>query len=278
MPAARIAARTAGALTAALAPIFAAAAPGDSDCVARMSSVASARMLACLAELERGGAAKAISAVEAVSAVLAGADETTDPLVVAAALDVLRAAGPEARPAAEVVSGLLSYRHPLYRDRDKLLVVRLRAYALAIVAEVGTPPSAVPALIDVLVYADEQSPVLELAAAARAAAALGPAGRSFVPFLLEAIGLARSNEKISLERFAPDFPASEATTVQLEAVRAIAAVATPEDREALAVLTALAARPEGPHERRLIAAATDAVRRIEEQGGEPGLPSPGGLR
>lgn len=218
--------------------------------------------------------------VAAVVKLLAEASETTDPLRVAGALDRLRAAGPQAAPAAEAVIRLLSYRHPLYRDRDKLLVVRLRAYAFATLADLGPPPpSALPALVDVLVHADEQSPVSELAGASRAAAALGPRGRFFVPYLIEAIPLRRSHEEISLERFAADFLAAEATTVQLEAVRALAVVATPEDREALAVLDSLADHRDGPHDRRLVAAAAEAVARIRGEAEEPDpLPRPGELR
>ena len=78
--------------------------------------------------------------------VLARSDGATDEAVIVAALDQLRAMGKDAAPAAETLSGLLSHRSKLYRDRDKYSVVRLRAYVMVALSEVGVPSSALPAL------------------------------------------------------------------------------------------------------------------------------------
>ncbi|HMB54219.1 MAG TPA: hypothetical protein VKU40_12940 [Thermoanaerobaculia bacterium] len=207
-------------------------------------------------------AANGPSRVETATARLAAAGAGSDPFRVAADLDVLRAAGPAARPVAPVVAALLPYRHPLYRDRDKLLVVRLRAYLVVTLAEIGAAEAALPALEDSLGNVDEQSAVLELAAAARASRSLGPRGRPFIPYLLEAITLRRASEEISLERFAPEVPAGEATTVQLEAVAALAELLTPEDREEVASLTNVAEYRADGLDRRLVEAARAAVERI----------------
>jgi hypothetical protein len=190
---------------------------------------------------------------------LARADGATDDYEVAAALDALRAMGKKAAPAAETLSALLLHQAKLYRDRDKLLVVRLRAHILVTLSEIGVPESAEWALYDTLAHGDERLTARELGAAARAVRSLGARGRDLAPFLVETLTLQRAEEEFSLERYAADYPPSEATTAQLEAVRALAAVAN--DDETLHALRQLASNEAG--DRRAIAEARQAVETIE---------------
>src|SRR5215212_1557567 len=87
-------------------------------------------------------AAAAKRSVHALTRFLVRADGATDHLEVARALDELRAMGPKAAPAAETLSALLAHRAGLYRDRDKVQVIRLRGYIVVTLGEIGFPPSA----------------------------------------------------------------------------------------------------------------------------------------
>lgn len=225
----------------------------------------------------RAGSAAAAPDADGALRFLASADGDTDPRRIAAALDVLRAAEPGEPAVMEALSRLLPYRSPLYRDRDRLVVIRLRAQLMATLAEIGYPASAQPALVDTLAHVDEFTPVLELAAAARAAGSLGAEGRPFLPFLIEAVFLRRSFEEVSLERYDGAFPPEEATTVQLEAVCALGRIARPEDEGVLEALGGLAG--EDAHDARLAAVARQAIQEIRRAAAADSLPTPssGGL-
>lgn len=174
-----------------------------------------------------------------LSALLSRSDGATDDVLIAAALDELRAMGTGAAPVAETLSRLLRYQSALYQDRDKALVVRLRGYILVTLSEIGFPPSAEPALWDVLAHVDERMMATELGAAARAVRSLGPRGCALAPHLLGTLSARLSEEEFSLERYGPQFPPHEATTVQLEAVRSLARVCAGEDRQVMAALRRL---------------------------------------
>lgn len=211
----------------ALCLLFAAPLPADvRTCLARPAS----QQKACVAKLE----------LAALTDFLGRSDGETDDRSLVAVLDALRARGRSAAPAAESVSALLRHRHPLYRERDKPLVIRLRAYLLATLADIGTPESALPPILDILAYVDELSP-LETGAAARAVRSLGTRGRPFAPYLAEALRGRSAAEEFSLERYDPDFPSREATTVQLEVIRTLAAIGAVSDPAVSAALGQLAA-------------------------------------
>jgi len=172
---------------------------------------------------------------------LSRADGATNDVAIVAALDALRAMRGKAVPAAETVSALLPHRAKLYRERDKYLVVRLRAYAMVTLSEIGVPRSAVPALLDTLANVDDRMMPVEVAAAARAVASLGSRGHDFAPYLLEALSLRILPEELSLERYEQNFPPSEATTAQREIVQALARISTRDDRSVVDALRQLAA-------------------------------------
>jgi len=201
----------------------------------------------------------------ALTEFLARSDGATDHLAIAVALDELRAMKHQAAPAAETLSSLLPHRAKLYHDRDKVLVVRLRAHIMVTLSEIGFPISAEWALLDTLGHVDERISAREVGAAARAARSLGPRGRELAPYLLDALSLRLlGEEEFSLERYATDFPPEEATTIQLEAVRALAAVASPGDGEVLRMLRHLAARRVSDSlDSRVVREARHAVETIE---------------
>lgn len=204
-------------------------------CLASFSGAHLEEQLNCLREMRQAGAAPA-AAWPALCDILLRSDGHTDHVLIASVLDVLRSMGHRAAPAAETLSGLLAHRARLHKERDKMLVVRLRAYIFVTLSEIGFPASALPALLDSLAHVDERMTVLEIAAAARAAGSLGPDGRQFVPVLLQTLSVRLSSEEFSLERYEPQFPPHEATTVQLEVVRSLARICSPQDQQALTVL------------------------------------------
>ncbi|MDX1502556.1 MAG: SCO family protein [Thermoanaerobaculia bacterium] len=235
-------------------PASAAAAAG---CLDELPRLTVREQLACV----RSGALESLS-VAALVARLEASDGATDHRVVAALLHRLRELGPTAAGAGDPIAALLSHRAALYQDRDRWEVLRLRAYAYATLSDVGVPDTALAPLMDTVGYVDERMAAVEFGAAVRAAGTLGPRGRDFIPHLLAAIGERFAEEEFSLERYETTFPPHEATTVQLETVRTLAAVAGPEDREALTVLHAIA-HGSGSLDPRLVAGAREALPVVE---------------
>lgn len=209
--------------------------------------------------------AAAKRSLRALTDFLARADGATDHLAVASALQELRAMKGDAASAAETLSDLLPHRAKLYRERDKVQVVRLRAYIVVTLSDIGYPPSAEWALLDTLAHVDDRVTSREIGAAARAARSLGPRARQLTPYLLETLTLTwLGEEEFSLERYDSDFPAAEATTIKVEAVRALAAVATPGDREVLRMLRQISeGRQTATFDARVVHEARRAVETIE---------------
>ena len=214
--------------------------PAVPTCVEHLQEAKPEEQRLCLQKLRGAGPAAATAAIPALRDFLTRSDGTTDHLALAAALDVLRSLGHHAAPAAETLSNLLPYRCKLYTGRDKLLVNRLRAYLMVTLSDVGFPDSALPALLGTLAHLDERLMPLEVGAAARAVGSLGPRGREFAPYLLDTLTQRISEEEFSLERYEPQFPSEEATTIQLEAVRSLGRISAATDRQVLAALQELA--------------------------------------
>lgn len=243
--------------------LVASSAAAGVDCTEQLIGARRDAQLACLRTVQASGPAGS-AATKNVCALLAHSDGSTDDVVIASALDVLRSAGPKAAPAAETLSALLPHRSALYRGRDKFQVVRLRAYIVVTLSEIGFPRSAMPALLDTLGNLDERMSPVEVASAARAVASLGSAGRELEPYLLEALLLRVSPEELSLGRYEQEFPPEEATTVQLEVVRALARISSPGDRDVVDRLREVAAlRGSGLFDPRLPQEATRALAIIE---------------
>lgn len=221
--------------------------------------------LAAIAVLLAAPVIAAKRSLRELTSFLSRSDGTTDHLAVAAALDELRAMGKRAAPAAETLSALLAHRAPLYRDRDKSEVVRLRAYVLVTLSEIGFPASAEWALFDTLAHVDDRITAREIGAAARAARSLGPRARDLAPHLLDALNLAiLGEEELTLERYAPDVPANEATTIQIEVVRALGAIAAHDDAAVLGTLRQLSDGRSGePLDPRFVNEVRRAVKTIE---------------
>jgi DnaJ-domain-containing protein 1 len=212
--------------------------PALRACVERLREAGLEEQRLCLRRLKEAGPAAA-AATPALSDLLARSDGATHHLLLASILDVLRSLGHRAAPAAETLSSLLPHRSTLYKGRDKLLVVRLRAYIVVTLSEIGFPSSALPALLDTLAHVDERMTAMEVGAAARAVGSLGPRGCEFAPYLLDALAQRLSEEEFSLERYEPRFPPHEATTIQLEAVRSLGRVCSAADQQVLAALRQL---------------------------------------
>jgi hypothetical protein len=251
-----------GAACFALASINEGAAPSaPPECLARLSGAKLEEQLLCLRELRDAGPAAA-PAMPVLCDILIRSDGSTDHVLIASSLDVLRSMGHGAAPAVETLSSLLRHRNKLYTDRDKILVVRLRAYIIVTLSEIGFPSSALPALLDSIAHVDQRMTAVEAGAAARAVRSLGPRGHRFAPYLLEML-TERFSEEFSLERYEPEFPVEEATTAQLEALRALARVCSPEDQQALTAIRQLAEDRSGAQDPRVVWEAQRALELID---------------
>jgi protein SCO1/2 len=208
------------------------------------------------------------SANSQLARLLEDCDRTTDHRVIAGLLDVVRSQGEHTRELAGIVSRFLPHQADIYQGRDKWHVLRLRAYTFLTLSEIGFPDSAMPMLVDALAYVDERMSAVEVGAATRVVSTLGQRGRRFIPYLVSILGERFAEEELSLDRYETEFPRAEATTVQLEVMRSLAAVSTAEDDEALSVLRAIA----GSHahstlDPRLVQEAKSALQIIETRSG-----------
>src|SRR5256885_5013758 len=94
--------------------------------------------LACAVTLSSHAAIRTLTPSQA-SEVLARSDGTTDPARIASALDNLRARGRHAASAAETVVSVLPHRSRIFDGRDKDVVIRLRAYLIVTLSDIGVP-------------------------------------------------------------------------------------------------------------------------------------------
>jgi protein SCO1/2 len=164
----------------------------------------------------------AAPSASSLAAALARCDGATDDRQVAGYLEALGRMGPSAAPEAlPVILRQLSERSPLWRDRDKLQVIRLRALLFATLAKLGPPEEALAPILAELSGARHP---YALAAAARAAGALGPRAAAAVPYLQRPLEPGFHDEPMSLERYDPEYPPEERTTARIEAERALAKI------------------------------------------------------
>jgi len=246
----------------------------DLSCARRLASLPDEPLRDCL---RRIGAAKAFGAETRaqLAALLERSTGSTDHHVIAGVLDAVRAHAATAGDLAETLSELLGHQAAIYQDRDKWQVLRLRAYLFVTLGEIGLPDSALPMLVDALAYVDERMSAVEFGAAVRAVGTLGPRARRFAPYLLSTVGERFAEEEFSLDRYELEFPREEATTVQIEAMRALGAIGDRGDHEVMTVLRTVAAN-RGPIslDSRMVAAAGEALRRIEVRRHAPGSGGP----
>ena len=174
-----------------------------------------------------------------IARALRQAHGATDEREVAEYFEALRTMGPKATSVAEEVAELLNESSPLYRDRDKHEVMRLRAYVFVVLSEIGIPSSAFPQIVDALANSDDEMGY-HFAAAARAASSLGPRARVLIPHLCAGMQRYYHRDQFSLERYDPDYPQEEATTVQGEAIAALAQISATSDSAVVELLTSYA--------------------------------------
>ena len=115
---------------------------------------------------------------------LATFDGTTSDVRVGAYLDIFRDVGQGNQNVIDAVTRLLKEDSNLYKQRDKLEVIRLRAFCVIVLSDIGITRDAWPYIVDLVVNADDQDLAIGSAAAARAAATLGPAARKLAPYLV----------------------------------------------------------------------------------------------
>jgi hypothetical protein len=162
---------------------------------------------------------------------------------------------------------MLNHRHPIYAERDKSVVTRLRTHLFLTLSEIGTPDTAVLPLLDVLAHFDVRMNPSEAAAAVRAAGALGHRGRRFAGYMLAMLDEPVAEQEFSLARYEPRFAPAEATTLKIELVQSLGRIATPSDAAVLKRLRALtSAAARAGADRRVGEHALAAIRRIEASG------------
>jgi hypothetical protein len=198
---------------------------------------------------------------------LASCDGSTPDVRIVRLLDDLRSLGSQAAPAGDTLSAMLNHRHPIYTERDKSVVTRLRTHIFLTLSEVGTPDSAVMPLLDVLAHFDVRMNPSEAGAAVRAAGALGRRGRRFARYLLAMLDEPVVEQEFSLARYEPRFTPAETTTLQIEVVRSLGRISTPSDTVVLNRLRALMSAAAGAGaDRRVREHALAAIGRIEAGG------------
>lgn len=222
------------------------------------------QQLLALQTLKETGPA-AVAATPILCDLLARSDGATDHVLIASILDVFRSMGVNAAPAAETLSSLLPHRSQLNTGRDKMLVVRLRAYIFVTLSEIGFPDSAVPALLDSLAHVDERMPAVEVGSAARAVRSLGPRAHQFAPYLLGTLLERFSEEEFSLEGYGPKFSPKDATTVQLESVRSLGRICSVEDHQVMEVLLLLVGDRGDDLDPRVVQEAKNALKLISSR-------------
>lgn len=149
------------------------------------------------------------------------------PKEVAAYCAALRPLGANAAAASGAVLALLPEESPIYRDLRKHEAYELRAWLLVTLAEIGVPAKALPFVLDGLANTEDEMPQL-FTAAARAAAALGPAASDAVPFLLRPLRGSVKDTFINFASFGEHAsPSRNYTTSQVEALRALARIGPP---------------------------------------------------
>jgi hypothetical protein len=113
---------------------------------------------------------------------------------------------------------------------------------LVTLAEIGVTPAAFPFVIDNLANTDRNMPY-PYAAAARAAASIGPRARLMVPYLIRALNNELRDDYITFETIRGHRSSSgEYTTCQIEAIRALARIGSAA-REAVPYLEKLSKQP-----------------------------------
>jgi hypothetical protein len=195
------------------------------------------------------------------------ANGATDEREVAKHLEALRVIGVKASNVAESVAELLNESSPLYRDRDKHEVMRLRAYVFVVLSEVGIPSSALPLIVDALANSDDEMGYY-FAAAARAAGSLGPRARPLIPHLCAGMQRYYHRDEFSLERYNPNYPQEEATTVQAEAITALSQISATSNKAVVELLNSYAngTHPDTRRFPTLIKHAERSLRLMESRG------------
>lgn len=244
--------------------------PIEIPCLGQFVSLKLDEQLSCLRQAREAAIAD-LGANSQLARLVESCDRHTDHRVIAGLLDVVRSQRLNARELGQIVSRLLPHQADIYQGRDKWHVLRLRAYTFVTLSEIGFPDSAMPMLVDALAYVDERMSAVEFGAATRAVSTLGERGRRFVPYLVSTLGQRFSEEEFSLNRYEAEFPRAEATTVQIEVIRSLAAISTTEDDEALTALRAIVdSRAGSTLDPRLFQEARSALQAIETRSNSGG--------
>jgi protein SCO1/2 len=138
--------------------------------------------------------------------------------IVAAELDRLRALGSRASAAGPLLVRLAGEGAALYQGRGPDEATRLRGYVVATLGDVGPPAEAAGLLHDILLL--EESPYL-LAAAARAAARMGPAAAAVRPTLDRILASDVHDDFVCLAAYNALATEANGTTARREAERAL---------------------------------------------------------
>jgi hypothetical protein len=205
----------------------------SSNAAIRINSLLQLRALGT----EAKGAGNALGA-----ALRQAATDAASPREVGTSLDVLRVIGTNAGGVSETLVQLLDEQSPIYRNVERHQVHRLRGFLFATLAETGVPKTALPVIVAALANSDRRA-AMEFAGAARAAAALGPAAREAVPFLLRALTERIDEDFIAFDTFdSHGVAGSEHTTCQVEALRALSRIGA-SDESTVQVVRAFLEQP-----------------------------------
>lgn len=212
---------------------------------------------------------RALPTSQELARLLALSNATTDHHLIAGLFERIRRQQVVDPEMAELLARFLPHQHPIYQDRDRWHVIRLRAYLIATLTDIGFPDSGLPWLADSLIFIDERMAAVEVGSAVRAAGTLGEEGRQFLPTMLRMLSMKFSEEEFSLSRYDMHFPKQEATTVQLEVLQAVTRIGRASDGDLLITLRAIAHSPShSPLDPRVQLAAQQALRQFEQRTSE----------
>jgi hypothetical protein len=168
------------------------------------------------------------AAVTPVIDLLQTANSKTDIDELAEFIQLLRAIGRDAIPAASILVDWLAQDSPLYAGRSRLQLQLFRAHLLETLSHLGTPESALPHIQDALLNSAYPHMVKLYAAAARAAADLGPKAESCIPGLMRALNSDFGIDYVNFDGWQMKWNAQHVyTTAQAEAIRALAKIGEP---------------------------------------------------
>ena len=162
-------------------------------------------------------------AMPSLTSALKRVDSSCKTAQIVAYLDPIRKAGLSANSAAETIVQLMDERSPVFKERPKLEVYRLRAYMLLTLADIGAARTSVKFIAESLANSDAEM-TFNFAVAAHAAGTLGADAYEFTPLLERALQTDFVDVPLTLVSYFAPLTPTTTTSGRIEAIRALAKI------------------------------------------------------